>query len=141
MTFCAKCNILRHIEETEKMGGIILAIGDIIVGIDIGTSTVSISSQSDVKIFELADRVQNIENQKLKFLRKMDRSRRATNPDHYNENGTIKKQGNKKVVWNQSNHYIKYQKELKELYRKQLDIRKYQHECLANYIIFLGNKV
>ncbi len=71
----------------------------------------------------------------------MDRSRRATNPDHYNENGTIKKQGNKKVVWNQSNHYIKYQKELKELYRKQLDIRKYQHECLANYIIFLGNKV
>jgi len=41
LTFCAKCNILRHIEETEKMGGIILAIGDIIVGIDIGTSKVS----------------------------------------------------------------------------------------------------
>ena len=116
-------------------------IGDGDVGIDIGTRTVAISSQSDVKILELADRVQNIENQKQKLLRKMDRSRRATNPDNYNEDGTIKKQGNKKVVWNKSNHYIKYQNELKELYRKQADIRKYQHECLANYIISLGNKV
>ena len=30
---------------------------------------------------------------------------------------------------------------LKELYRKQADIRIYQHECLANYIILFGNKV
>ena len=111
------------------------------VGIDIGTSTIAISSQSDVKILELADKVQNIENQKQKLLRKMDRSRRATNPDNYNEDGTIKKQGNKKVVWNKSNHYIKCQNKLKELYRKQADTRKYQHECLANYIISLGNKV
>ena len=116
-------------------------IGEGDVGIDIGTRTVAISSQSDVKIFELADRVQNIENQKQKLLRKMDRSRRVTNPDHYNEDETIKKQGNKMVVWNKSNHYIKYQNELKELYRKQADIRKYQHECLANYIVSLGNKV
>lgn len=129
------------IKVDSETGEIKHDIGTGDVGIDIGTSTVSISSQSDVKIFELADRVQNIENQKRKLLRKMDRSRRATNPDHYNEDGTIKKQGNKKVVWNQSNHYIKYQKELKELYRKQSDIRKYQHECLANYIISLGNKV
>lgn len=107
----------------------------------IGTQTIAISSQSDVKILELADKVQNIENQKRRLLRKMDRSRRATNPDNYNEDGTIKKQNNKKVVWNKSNHYIKYQNELKGLYRKQANIRKYQHECLANYIISLGNKV
>ena len=116
-------------------------IGNGDVGIDIGTSTIAISSKSDVKILELADRIQNIENQKQKLLRKMDRSRRATNPDNYNENGTVKKQGNKKVIWNKSKHYIKYQNELRELYRKQADIRKYQHECLANYIISLGNKV
>lgn len=116
-------------------------IGNGDVGLDIGTRTIAISSQSDVKILELADRIQNIENQKQKLLRKMDRSRRATNPDNYNEDGTIKRQGNKKVRWNKSNHYIKYQNELKELYRKQADIRKYQHECLANYIISLGNKV
>ena len=111
------------------------------VGLDIGTSTIAIASRSDVKILELADKAQNIENQKQKFLRKMDRSRRATNQNNYNEDGTIKKQGDKKVIWNNSNHYIKYQNELKELYRKQADIRKYQHECLANYIVSLGNKV
>lgn len=131
--------------DTET-GEIKHCIGNGDVGLDIGTRTIAISSQSDVKILELADRVQNIENQKQKLLRKMDRSRRATNPDNYNEDGTIKKQGNKKVRWNKfrwnkSNHYIKYQNELKELYRKQADIRKYQHECLANYIISLGNKI
>lgn len=116
-------------------------IGNGDIGIDIGTSTIAIASQSDVKLLELADRVQNMENQKQKLLRKMDRSRRVTNPNNYNEDGTIKKQGNKEVIWNKSNHYVKYQNELKELYRKQADIRKYQHECLANYIISLGNKV
>ena len=116
-------------------------VGNGDVGIDIGISTIAIASQSDVKILELADRVQNIENQKQKLLRKMDRSRRVTNPDNYNEDGTIRKQGSKKAIWNKSNHYKKYKNELKELYRKQTDIRKYQHECLANYIISLGNKV
>lgn len=111
------------------------------VGLDIGTSTVAISSESDVKILELADKVQNIENQKRLLLRKMDRSKRATNPNNFNEDGTIKKQGNKKVTWNKSNHYIKYQNQLKELYRKQADVRKYQHECLANYIVSLGNNI
>ena len=129
------------IKVDTETGEIRHYIGNGDVGVDIGTSTIAISSQSDVKILELADKVQNIENQKQKLLRKMDRSRRSTNPNNYNEDGTIKKQGNKKVTWDKSNHYIKYQNQLKELYRKQADIRKYQHECLANYIISLGNKV
>lgn len=129
------------IKVNIETGEIKHCIGNGDVGLDIGTQTIAISSQSDVKILELADRVQNIENQKQKLLRKMDRSRRATNPNNYNEDRTIKKQGNKKVTWYKSNHYIKYQNELKELYRKQADVRKYQHECLANYIISLGNKV
>ena len=129
------------VKADAETGKIKHHIGEGDVGIDIGTQTVAISSKSDIKILELADRVQNIENQKRKLLRKMDRSRRATNPFNYNEDGTVKKQGNKKVIWNKSNHYIKYQNELRELYRKQADIRKYQHECLANYIISLGNKV
>ena len=116
-------------------------IGEGDVGIDIGTSTIAYSSATDVKVLELADKVQNIENQKRILLRKMDRSQRATNPDNYNEDGTIKKQGNKKVVWNKSNHYIKCQNELKELYRKQVAVRKYQHECLANQIISLGDNI
>lgn len=129
------------VKINTETGEIKHCIGEGDVGLDIGTRTVAISNQADVKILELADRVQNIENQKQRLLRKMDRSRRSTNPNNYNEDGTIKKQGNKRIIWNKSNHYIKYQNELKELYRKQAVIRKYQHECLANYIISLGNKV
>ena len=117
------------------------SIGTGDVGLDIGTSTVAVASHADVKILELADKVQNIENEKCKLLRKMDRSRKSTNPDHYNPDGTIKRQGNKKVKWKKSNHYIKNQNQLKELYRKQADVRKYQHECVANDIISLGENI
>lgn len=111
------------------------------VGLDIGTQTIAISSQSDVKIFELADKVQNIENQKRLIGRKMDRSKRSMNPNNFNPDGTIKNQGNKKVKWNKSNHYVKLQRQIKELYRKQADIRKLQHEQMANYIISLGDNI
>lgn len=114
-------------------------IGEGDVGIDIGTSTIAISSKKEVKLLELASDVQSIEKEKRILLRKMERSRRAMNPDHYEEDGTIKKQGNKKVIWKKSNHYIKCQKKLRELYRKQSAVRKYQHECLANHIVSLGD--
>lgn len=129
------------VKINKETGEIKHPIGQGDVGIDIGTSTIAYSSSTDVKILELADRVQNIEDRKRRLLRRMDRSRRAMNPDNYNEDGTIKSQGSKKVIWNKSNHYIKYQNQLKELYRKQKDVRKYQHECLANHIISLGDTI
>lgn len=125
----------------KETGEIKHPIGQGDVGIDIGTSTIAYSSSTDVKILELADRVQNIENQKRRLLRKMDRSQRIMNPNNYHEDGTIKDQGSRKLIWNKSNHYIKYQNQLKELYRKQKNIRKYQYECLANQIISLGDTI
>ena len=65
------------IKVDMETGKIKRSIGTGDVGLDIGTSTIAIASESDVKILELADRIQ----------------------------------------------------------------RKYQHECLANYIISLGNRV
>ena len=129
------------IKVDNETGEVKHYLGDGDVGLDIGTSTIAYSSATDVKILELADKVQDIEDEKRRLLRKMDRSQRATNPNNYNEGGTIKKQGNKTVVWNKSNHYIKYQNQLRELYRKQADVRKYQHECLANQIISLGDTI
>lgn len=125
----------------KETGEIKHSLGEGDVGLDIGTSTIAISSNTDVKLLILADKVQNIEDEKRRLSRKMERSRRATNPENYNEDGTIKKQGSKKVIWNKSNHYVKYQNQLKELYRKQADVRKYQHECLANYIVSLGSNI
>ena len=114
-------------------------IGQGDVGIDIGTSTVAVVSSNESRLIELADKVLNIEKEKRRIQCKMDRSKRAMNPDNYNENGTIKNQGSIKVVWHKSNHYLKLEAELRELYRKQADIRKFQHECLANEILMLGD--
>src|SRR5574344_716923 len=85
------------VKVDKQTGEIKHSMGSGDVGIDIGISTIAIASQTDVKILELADKVQNIENQKRLIQRKMDRSKRAMNPNNFNEDGTIKKQGNKKV--------------------------------------------
>ena len=75
--------------------------------------------------------------EKNRILRKMDRSKRQTNKDNYNLDGTVKKGATFKF----SNRYIKLKNKLREIFRKEADIRKYQHECLANEIISSGNKI
>lgn len=124
--------------KINKDGEVKRHIGNGTVGLDIGTQTIAIVSNVDVKLLELADRVNNIEKEKRRILRYMDRSRRANNLDNFNEDGTIKKG---KLKWVKSNRYIKAQNKLRELYRKQADVREYQHQLLSNYILSLGNKI
>lgn len=124
--------------KINKDGEVKRHIGNGTVGLDIGTQTIAIVSNVDVKLLELADRVNDIEKEKRRILRYMDRSRRANNPDNFNEDGTIKKG---KLKWVKSNRYIKAQNKLRELYRKQADVREYQHQLLSNYILSLGNKI
>ena len=109
------------------------------IGLDIGTQSLAICSNNEVKLLELAPEVNNIEKEKRILNRKMDRSRRKMNPNKYNKNGTIIK-GNRNK-WIKSKHYIKIQMKLKELQRKQREIRKQSHNQLTNYILTLGNNV
>jgi len=122
----------------KETGEVNLYITDGNVGIDIGTQTVAYCSNSEVKLLELAPDVENIEKQKRVLQRKLDRSRRATNPNKFNENGTIIK-GNRDK-WIKSNHYIEIQTELKCLQQKQSDLRKQSHNRLTNHILKLGDK-
>ena len=108
------------------------------VGIDIGTSTVAISSDTAVNLFELAEGVQELEKIRNRLLRKMDRSKRAMNPNKYNSNGTIK-HGNKDK-WVYSKRYKNLRKQLREIYRKQTVMRKLAHNKLSNYILSLGDE-
>ena len=113
-------------------------IGDGDVGIDIGISTIAYCSKDELKILELANKVRDTSKQKRVLLRAMDRSKRATNTNNFNKDGTVKT-GTKNWIF--SNRYFKLKNKLKDIYRKESDIRKYQHECLANHIISLGNKI
>lgn len=127
------------IKYDKETGEIRRSIGSGNVGIDIGTRTIAYSSKSEVKLLELCKEVDNIEHNKLILQRKLDRQRRANNPDNYNEDGTVKR--GVKLKWNKSNKYIKTKNELRELQRKQACIRKQSHEKLANVIISLGDRI
>ena len=81
-------------------------------------------------------KINNIDREIKLIQRKMDRSRRSTNPNKYNENGTIKK-GNRDE-WIYSNNYLKAKSKRKELYRKQSEIRKQDHYKMINELLVLG---
>lgn len=106
------------------------------VGIDIGTSTLAWSSESSVKIVELASRAQGHEREKQLLKRKLDRSKRINNPANYHEDGTVKKGAH---LWVRSKRYVKSFLRLKEVQRKQAAVRKLQHELLANELLRQGD--
>lgn len=112
------------------------------VGLDLGTSTVAISSNDYVDLKELAPECE-LEEKKIRLIqRQMDRSKRTTNPQNYNVNGTVKKAKNgHKLKWNYSNNYIKLRNQLKDLHRKAKVKRKQSHNRLANFIISLGGNI
>lgn len=129
-----KCN--------KDTGEIKHSLGKGRVGLDVGPQTLAIVSSLNVKLVELADKVQNIEKELRRVNRAMDRSRRATNPGFFNEDGTIIKRKPKETrEWVKTNRYKKLEAKRKELYRLQAVIRKQQHFELANFICTLGNEV
>ena len=119
--------------EKHKVGG------DGEVGIDIGTSTVAIVSDNKVALKVLAENIEFDEKEKARLQRKLDRQRRANNPNKYNANGTINT-GNKEK-WKKSKSYLKTQFKLANLQRKIADKRKQSHNILANSILELGTTV
>lgn len=108
------------------------------IGLDIGTSTIAISSESSLELRELAPACHNDEKEISRMQRKMDRSKRSTNPDNFNENGTIKKG---RLTWKYSKRCEKLRQNCKELYRKVAVQRKMSHEKIANDILALGSDI
>ena len=108
------------------------------VGLDEGVSTLGISSGPYVRLRELAPEAAPEERKIRRIQRAMDRSRRSTNPDEYEPDGTIRR---KKHRWRRSKHYVRLQMELRETYRKLAAKRRQSHERLANEILSIGTDV
>lgn len=119
------------------------------VGIDIGTQTIAFSGKDvcDLRVLAPAARAQakSLVNEIAATLRAMDRSLRATNPKYYNPDGTIKRlkrqHGQKqRREWKYSKRYYRLRAKLRNLYRKLADIRKMEHNILANELLAHGNE-
>ena len=126
------------IKYNRETGEVLHPAGKGNVGIDIGPQTIAFASSSAVNLLELADKVGNIEREKRLLQRKLDRSRRATNPENYNPDGTIRR--GVKLTHNKSKRYLTTQHRLAYLQSQQADIRKRQHNELANYLLTLGDR-
>jgi len=109
-----------------------------IVGLDVGPSSTAIIGYDTVALEKFAPSVDQPWKEIKKLQRAQDRSRRATNPQNYNTNGTSKK-GAK--GWVRSTRYQKRQIELTEQERKLAAGRKNDHGHLCNKILSLGNVV
>lgn len=82
-------------------------LGKGMIGCDIGTQTIAYTSDTEVGLKNLAQRGTSIftnERKERLLYRAMARSRRATNPQNYNTDGTIRKG---KKHWAYSNRYKK----------------------------------
>lgn len=111
------------------------------IGIDYGTSTIAVVSESKViykNLAEEANNLKNLERQLTLFQRKMDRSRRSTNSDCFNSDGTYKKGTKIKV---KSRNYRKILKQFREINRKLSCIKKYEIGRDANIIRSLGDQI
>lgn len=123
----------------DRFGNPRYKFGKGIIGADIGTQTVAYTSASEIGLKNLSERgnsIQKTERLERLYYRAMDRSRRATNPQNYNNDGTIKK-GCK--TWKYSKHYKALKAKHSELCRINAINRQFAINEDANHLRSLGD--
>jgi putative transposase len=111
-------------------------VGEGVVGLDIGPSTVAVVGEADAFLAQFCAELESRQKETRRLQRKLDRQQRANNPGNYNPDGTIKR-GVKR--WRKSGRQRQTQKELAELRRKQAAHRKSLHGRLVNRVLRMGN--
>ena len=116
------------------------------IGIYSDTTSITLALENgETEKFSL-NRDNNSQDKIVELQRYMDNSRRAMNPDNYNEDGTIKKGimedgKRRKLRWVESNGYKKAKLELQNLYRIESEKRRLEHQILSNKILSYGNEI
>lgn len=112
------------------------------IGADIGTQTVAYTSFHEVRLQNLAERAINVikksERQERLIHRKMGQSRRATNPQNYNTDGTVRKG---KKTWTYSKRYRRLRDKYSNLSRKNSVNRQLAINTDANYLRSIGDEL
>ncbi len=109
--------------------------------IDTGPSTIALVSKhdniiKDAFLKEFCPNAKQLKKNIRRIQRAMDRSKRLSNPDNFNSNGTVKKG---LLKWVFTNGYLRLKAKLSELYRILAAYRKTEHGKLANIVISKAN--
>lgn len=117
-------------------------IGTDIIGLDLGTSTIAmVSRKGEARLIPLCEELKLNVRKKRRLQRKLDRQRRANNPENYDEKGRIKKAGKQRLVWYDSQGYLSTKRRLAKQERKQVAHRKSLHGRLVHEILRVGNDI
>jgi len=116
--------------------------GTDILGLDIGPSTLaSVGRQGPARLQVFCEELQPQVRHTRRLQRKLDRQRRANNPQNYDAQGCIKRQGKRRLQWHDSQHYQVTRRRLATSARKQAAHRKSLHGRMVNELIWQGNHI
>ena len=107
-------------------------VTDGVVGIDPGVSSEAVVSDKGCILTDLGNNNVKLERMKPRIQRKMERSKRAMNPNKFNPDGAIK---HNKLKWKFSNIYKRDRMRLKTLFRKNKASLIQKENILANEIL------
>jgi len=111
-------------------------LGEGVVGIDAGPSLIARVSDREARLDRPCTQLRRKQKKIRSLQRKLDQSRRASNPQNYNPDGTVKKGARQ---WKKTKTYIKTQVELAELYRKEAAHRRCLVGRLVNETLRMGS--
>ena len=117
-------------------------VGTAVVGLDLGPSTIAIvAREGEARLTPLCAELKPDARAKRRLQRKLDRQRRANNPQHYDEQGRVKKHGKQRLIWKNSKSYLATSRRLASQERKLAAHRKSLHGRLVHEIIHVGNTI
>jgi putative transposase len=108
------------------------------VGLDLGPSTIAAVGEREAIHTQFCAQLDFKHDELRRLQRKLDRQRRANNPDNYDEKGQIKKG---KLTWINSNRMQETRRQIAELHRVRMAQRESMHGALINDIFEMGNVI
>lgn len=113
--------------------------GTATVGLDLGPSTIAIvPDEGSARLLSFCSELKADKRKKRRLERKLDRQRRANNPQNYDAKGRVKKG---RLRWKESKGYKATRRRLATAERKLAAHRKSLHGQLVHEIVQTGNTV
>jgi hypothetical protein len=110
------------------------------VGLDMGPSQVAVVTEGHAEIIPFCPGLDRKEAARRRYLRKLDRQRRANNPENFRENGTVKPRSQRKR-WESSERQDATRAVLQETLRAMAAQRKSLQGQVVHQVLALGNEV
>ena len=110
-------------------------IGNDVIGLDMGPSSIAVVASDGAFLTPFCSDLTPKQEHIKHLQRRIDRSKRATNPQNYASDGTLKKGPRQ---WNRSKRYQRLQHLVAEESRKLAETRKRLHGELVNHILKKG---